>query len=165
MACISQSLNGVLSFDKNNEAVVETSNNLGIVKMADDAIQVTHMYRSSNDEVLKELKNEMAVFMSSFGFNTFQIDNEFPAWQPVHDSRLLKIAKKVFIDFGEEVTTEVTHGGLETAFFAQKMKNTEMISIGPDIKDPHSQAERLKVDSVPKIYRILLALLTEIGFN
>ena len=43
------------------------------------------------------------------------------------------------------------------------IEGLDAVSLGPEIRDPHSPDERVKVSSVAKFYRFLTALLAEIA--
>ena len=61
--------------------------------------------------------------------------------------------------FSEKANVCVIHAGLECGLFAEKLPQLDMISIGPDMKDIHTPAEKLSVKSVEKVWRYLVALL------
>ena len=47
---------------------------------------------------------------------------------------------------------EATHGGLECGLLIQKIEGLEAFSIGPTVLGVHSTDEKLKIDTVAKIY-------------
>jgi dipeptidase D len=61
--------------------------------------------------------------------------------------------------FGKEAAVEVIHAGLECAVIGSVYGGMEMISFGPDIRDPHSPDERLSLSSVDRTRTFLAALL------
>ena len=61
--------------------------------------------------------------------------------------------------FNEKANVCVIHAGLECGLFAEKLPQLDMISIGPDMKDIHTPAEKLSVKSVEKVWRYLVELL------
>jgi dipeptidase D len=89
---------------------------------------------------------------------------KYPSWPPKFDSKLNKLAKKVYQDlFHEEVDIQAIHAGLECAYFSDYFPEMEVISFGPDIKGGHSPDERLRVESVSKIWKILTELLKQLS--
>jgi dipeptidase D len=52
-----------------------------------------------------------------------------------------------------------THGGLECGILSDKLEGLDCVSVGPELSDIHSPAERLGVASVGELYRLLLAIL------
>ena len=57
------------------------------------------------------------------------------------------------------------HAGLECGLIGEKVKGMDMISFGPQIEFPHSPDERVHMESVGRFYRLLVAVLEELGRN
>ena len=53
------------------------------------------------------------------------------------------------------------HAGLECGIFSEKNPKLDVISIGPDIKNPHTPDERMSIDAVKQTYEYLLKALEE----
>jgi dipeptidase D len=91
------------------------------------------------------------------------IKYEYPSWPPNFNSKISKLSKKIYKElFDNEVIIQAIHAGLECAYFNYHYSNMEIISIGPDIIDVHSPDERLKINSVEKIWNFLIALLKKL---
>jgi len=69
--------------------------------------------------------------------------------------KVLKIYKRKVSD----VSYAAIHAGLESALFVQKYPNLKIASIGPTILDPHSDRERVDIDSVFKVLDIVEHLI------
>ena len=54
---------------------------------------------------------------------------------------------------------DAVHAGLECGLFAGNLPGLSAISLGCDIKDLHTPAERMSLSSYERIYRALLAFL------
>lgn len=54
------------------------------------------------------------------------------------------------------------HAGLETSVIGATYPGMDMISVGPTLIAVHSPDERMEVDSVPKVYDLLVATLARI---
>ena len=63
--------------------------------------------------------------------------------------------------FGTRPTVAVIHAGLECGIISSKIQGLDIISIGPDMYDIHSPAERLSLSSCDKIYDVLLSFVSE----
>jgi dipeptidase D len=61
--------------------------------------------------------------------------------------------------YDKEPVVEVIHAGLECGLIGDKVPGMEMISIGPNLRHPHSPDEKLNVPSVGRVYQFLAALL------
>jgi dipeptidase D len=54
---------------------------------------------------------------------------------------------------------EIIHAGLECGLIGDKLPGMEMISIGPNLRNPHSPEEKLELPSVGRVYTFLAELL------
>jgi dipeptidase D len=54
------------------------------------------------------------------------------------------------------------HAGLECGVIGEKHPGMQMISFGPQIENPHSPGERLKISSVEPFWKLLTGLLERI---
>ena len=62
---------------------------------------------------------------------------------------------------GKKAVVTMIHAGLECGILSSKVPGLECISIGPDMEDIHTPAERLNVASTGRIYQYVRALLAE----
>ena len=93
----------------------------------------------------------------------FEKKSEYPAWEYRADSPLRELCIKVYKEqYGEEPKIEAIHAGLECGILADKNKNLDMVSIGPDIYDIHTPKERLVISSTQRVYQFVLGILKEI---
>ena len=63
--------------------------------------------------------------------------------------------------YGKEPVMEGIHAGLECGLLADKIKDLDCVSLGPDILDIHTPAERLSIGSTKRVYEFLLAFLEQ----
>jgi dipeptidase D len=61
--------------------------------------------------------------------------------------------------FGAEPQVVAIHAGLECGLFAGNLPGLSAISLGCNIKDLHTPAERMELSSYERIYRTLLTFL------
>ena len=92
-------------------------------------------------------------FWNNLGFEAKALDR-YPAWKPSVTPLAEKIANK-YKKFAKDIEFKAIHAGLECAIFAQKFPHMQIASIGPDIHNPHSIHECLKLDTIESIYRLL----------
>ncbi len=153
--------NGIVSLHPTSEGLVHTSLNFAVVHTLENIIEFKVSTRSleqyDKDTLFEKLKTLLT--MSGLDIN-IEIITLYPSWLPDFDSKLTEISKQVYKNiFAKEVIIQAIHAGLECAFFSNYYPDMDMISIGPDVLGGHSPDERLKIKSVAKIWKFLLALL------
>jgi di/tripeptidase len=93
-----------------------------------------------------------------------RVVNEIPPWAPDKNSPLIKLVSDAMKANGVTVTSiGAVAGGLETASLVNRYPEVPMISIGPDIFDVHSPAERFTLSSVQKFLAVLDTIVASIG--
>ncbi len=130
--------------------LVETSNNLAIVRTGENEIRIVSSQRSSVMSRLAEVTGKVETVAKLAGA---RVEHEcgYPAWEPDLQSELLMKCKQAYAGtFGKEPEIKVVHAGLECGVIGSKCECIEMISFGPTIKDPHSPAERVFIPSIEK---------------
>ncbi len=154
---------GVYLMNSENPAQVLASANLGAVRMDDNIVELKILPRANADELVEEFIEgfgqaaKLCSFESKFSAPT-------PAWKFNSDSKLLKIAEKIFTEqngYAPEVKT--IHAGLETSFFAKKNPALDIISIGTTNENIHSPNERLLLETVAPHVKFIAALLEKIA--
>ena len=65
--------------------------------------------------------------------------------------------------FGQLPETATIHAGLECGILSEKIDGLDIISIGPDMKDIHTPAERLHIASAIRMYKLLENILESGG--
>lgn len=151
--------NGVLRMSDSMPGLVETSNNLAIVKAENGHIEVSSLMRSSVDSAKEAVGQRMTAIARLAGAN-ISLEGAYPGWKPNLESKILNTAKKVYKDkFKKEPAFMAIHAGLECALFSVNYPNWDMISFGPTIMHPHSPDERVNIESVGKFWDFIVALL------
>lgn len=143
---------------KKVDGSIVTSSNLGLVENRDDVVWVSSMFRSEIDSQKEDRANISRKIAQSFGART-EITSEYSGWQR-EDSELVDIVAKTWEKVhGDKMEIGTTHGGLECGLFKKTLKDTQMISFGPEIEGAHSPEERVNVKSVQNNYGFLVELL------
>ena len=154
--------NGVLRFIPELPTVVETSNNLAIIKSDGNSIILRTLIRSS----VESRKEELASMVESvFLLAGAKVDlvGGYPGWKPNLDSPILKQMTKVYEDkFGKTPKVMIIHAGLECGIIGTHYPDMDMISFGPTIRYPHSPDEKVNIATVGKFWEYLLATLENI---
>ncbi|AZN68944.1 aminoacyl-histidine dipeptidase [Acinetobacter haemolyticus] len=142
--------------------VVETSNNIGVVKLTKDEAKTLIMVRSMvNQEALTFAQNIQQHFAN------FEIQSELTplvsGWTPNPDSAALKCLQQAYQSaFEIEPNLKVIHAGLECGIIAEHYPNLQMVSFGPDIQGAHAPGERVRVDTVEKCWKLLVTALESV---
>ncbi|MBN1140357.1 MAG: beta-Ala-His dipeptidase [Deltaproteobacteria bacterium] len=154
---------GVRRMEKNAPELVATSNNLAVIRCEEGALQVLSLQRSSRMAELDLLSAEIAGLAARLGGRS-RTDGRYPAWEPQPDSALLRHCCDLYRRlFQTEPVLHVTHGGLECGVLSAKLPGAEMLSLGPDIENPHSPGERAHLPSIVRVYYFLQILLGSLG--
>ena len=150
--------NGVQAWSKDIEGLVQTSLNMGVIKLG-DRFNATFSVRSSVNSEKAALFARLQEMANMFGA-TYSQSGEYPAWEYRKDSELRDIMVQVYTEqFGAEPQVIALHAGLECGLFSEKVEGLDCVSIGPQMHDIHTSHERLEIDSVERTWKFLLAVL------
>jgi dipeptidase D len=150
---------GVMGMSSAFKDLVETSNNLATVEIKDETLQILTSQRSLVSTRLDEITAAIRAVAELAGTDT-RCDSEYPPWTPNMKSALLERCKDVFTQvFDRQARVQSVHAGLECAIIGDKYPGMDMISFGPDLRDPHSPNEGLNIPSLDKVWQFMVALL------
>jgi len=153
---------GVMAMSQEIKGLVETSNNLAIVKVKDNEAAVYTSTRSSIQSALDAVRVKIEAIAALAGAEIKHLDG-YPPWTPNLDSGLLKTMQKVYKNlYGKDPRVEAIHAGLECGIIGEKYSGMDMISFGPDLENPHSPDERVHIESVGRFWDLLAATLKEL---
>ena len=118
--------------------------------------------RSSVAYELQGLSRRIKEFARFVGAEA-ESGSDYPAWEYRSESSL----RELFCDtysllYNRQPRTAAIHAGLECGLFSEKMPDTDMISIGPDMHDIHTPKERLDISSTIRVYKVLETMLSTI---
>ncbi len=143
------------------ENLVETSNNLAIVKSEDGKIFVKCLMRGSIDSAKLDLSESIRAAFELAGAKV-SMTGGYSGWQPNMGSPILKTMKAIYKKlYGKEAAVMAIHAGLECGILGGTYPNWDMISCGPTLKSPHSPDERVYVPSVDKWWKFIVAVLAD----
>jgi dipeptidase D len=84
----------------------------------------------------------------------------YPAWPANLESALLAKMKTVYKEqTGKDAEIMAIHAGLECGIIGDKYPGMDMISFGPELKNPHSPDEKVSIGSVERFWDFLAATL------
>ncbi|NDV46214.1 aminoacyl-histidine dipeptidase [Paludibacter sp. 221] len=154
--------NGVFRFIDEVPGVVETSNNLAIIKSDGEKVELKSLIRSSVESRKEELASMIESAFALAGAKV-EFSGGYPGWEPNMQSPILQTMKKVYQDkFGKEPKVMIIHAGLECGILSTHYPKMDMISFGPTIRHPHSPDEKVNIPTVEKFWEYLLATLANI---
>lgn len=151
---------GVVAWSKEVPDLVETSSTLSLVESNENTLSMTMMTRSSRDGAAREFQDRALVSLIELAHANVSIENEYSGWPVDPENPLLHRATKVFHElFSREARVEAIHAGLECGLLREKFPNLKMISIGPDVVNPHSPKELLCLDTLGDFWTYFKGLL------
>lgn len=154
--------NGVERFIPELPTVVETSNNLAIIKSDGSSIIIRSLIRSSVESRKEELASMVQSVFSLAGAKV-ELVGGYPGWKPNLESPILKVMSNVYENkYGNIPKVMIIHAGLECGILGTHYPKMDMISFGPTIRFPHSPDEKVNIATVQKFWDFLLATLENI---
>lgn len=145
---------GVRSWNK-EFGIPNDSINLATIKIENDIAVLNISGRSMDNESLEKLKIETKEF---FDGCEIKISDEYPAWRPENT----EFAKKVLQIYSQEnknAQLKVIHAGLECGVLKNVLKGTDAVSIGPNIFLPHTKNEKVEIDSIFRVFKIIKKII------
>jgi dipeptidase D len=154
---------GVLAMSREVPGLVETSNNLAVVQTEDNRAVVTTSHRSSVMAALFRVQEQIRS-ICMLGGATVEVHDAYPGWKPNPSSPIVKRTVGVFERlFGSTPGVKAIHAGLECGLLLEKVPDMDVVSIGPELRNPHSPDEKVQISSVQRFYAVLKEVLAELA--
>ena len=173
---------GVQGMSADVHGLVETSLNLGILKMEKKTVHIEEedlpgadgtrqqeranllaefSVRSSVESAKHALIAKLkAVTMLSGGSN--MVTGDYPGWKYRKDSPLRDKMTALYEKmYGKKPKVEAIHAGLECGILGSKLRDLDCVSIGPNMKAIHTTEESLDISSTSRVWEFLVRLLEE----
>lgn len=156
LACVPD---GVQAMSTDIDGLVETSLNMGIVRLTEKGLETDHSIRSSVASAKDALREKLTA-LSALAGGAVSCHGDYPAWEYRKDSPLRECMIAQYRElFGKEPRVEVIHAGLECGLLSAKLPGLDCVSFGPDLTDIHTTSERMHIASVGRMYEYLRALI------
>lgn len=153
---------GVLRMSTSMEGLVETSNNLAVVRIGGGKFEALNLTRSSVDSAKEAAAWKIAAVFQLAGAE-IEMSGAYPGWKPNMNSPILKTMQGVYDKmFGKVPEIKAIHAGLECGIIAGAYPDLDMISFGPTIRYPHSPDEKVNIETVKKFWDFLVGTLEAI---
>ena len=160
--CVLACPDGVERMSDTMPGMVETSNNLAIVKIYRGEFAMKCLMRSSVDSAKMALADRMKSVFELAGVRV-RFTGGYSGWAPNAHSEIRAVMQKVYKKmFGKEPLIMAIHAGLECGILSGAYPHWDMVSMGPTLLSPHSPDERAYIPSVQKVWDFLQEVLVNI---
>lgn len=150
---------GIQRMSMDIKGLVETSLNLGILYLEEDAAVLKYSVRSSI-KTQKELLVQKLKSLTEWLGGSISIYGDYPAWEYKKDSKLRDDMVAVYERmYGKKPSVEAIHAGLECGLLSAKIPGMDAVSIGPDMIDIHTTGEKLSISSTKRVWEYVLEVL------
>ena len=150
-ACI----NGVQSMLTEFPGIVESSTNMARVTIGGGLFTATFLVRSSSESRKDYVASQIESAMNLAGAEV-EFAGGYNGWAPNASSAVLQTLRRAYEEvMGVSPEVTVVHAGLECGIIQGVMPDMDMISIGPDIRSPHSPDEKVHIASVARTWEVL----------
>lgn len=142
--------------------MVETSNNLSIVKTGTNKVSIITLMRGASDSAKHNLRDAIRCTFELAGADV-KFSGEYSGWKPNMNSDIMNTMKECYKRlYNVEPEIKAIHAGLECGILATNYPHWDMISCGPTLMSPHSPDERLSIPTVSKFWKFIVEVLKSI---
>jgi dipeptidase D len=156
---INSLVSGVFAMSADVPGLVETSNNLSIMRVSGGTLRIQCLLRSSvqsQSDYLKDLIRLQAEFAGA----KCEFEGEYPGWKPNPKSPILELSKRIYAQkFGAQPVVTAIHAGLECGLILGKYPEMDMISLGPTMYGVHTPDEKVEIASTERFMQLLQEIL------
>ena len=150
---------GVEAMSMDIKGLVQTSLNLGVLKLNEETLNFSFATRSSILSQKEMLVQRVTAILERVG-GTATVRSSYPGWAYRKDSLLRDTIAAAYKDqSGKDAVISATHGGLECGMFIEKIPGLDCVSIGPDLREVHSTRERLSISSTARLWELVCEVL------
>jgi dipeptidase D len=143
------------------EGLVQTSLNMGVLKLTDDALRFSYSVRSSIASEKNDLVDKIK-YLLALAYNNATVDlhGDYPSWEYKRDSELRDVIMSAYKETtGNDGIVAGTHGGLECGIFSERIPGLDCVSMGPNLAEVHSPREMLDIPSVERLWELMKVIL------
>ncbi len=154
---------GVLGMSQDIPGLVETSNNLAVVKPDNGTVRLVTSSRSSVAPSLAYVLSQVRA-AAVLAEGKITLKDGYPGWKPNMDSKALAVVRDVYrAQWKREPRVTAIHAGLECGLLGEKIPGLDMVSFGPQIEGAHSPDERVSVPAVARFWDALVTVLDRLS--
>lgn len=153
--------NGVQAMSADIEGLVQTSLNMGVMKLTEEQFTFSQSVRSSIESEKAALTDKVSAITELAG-GRVGIRGSYPGWEYKKESAFRDLCVKVYEEmYGKKPVIMAIHAGLECGILLEKRPGLDCISIGPDMKNIHTTEETLSISSTKRVWEYICKLLKE----
>lgn len=153
--------NGVQHMSQAIDGLVETSLNLGIMELKEEALITETSIRSSVGTRKADLREKLINIIELVGGEA-EVIGDYPAWEYNADSKLREEIVEAYEKiYGEKPQFTAIHAGLECGILSEKISGLDCVSFGPENFDIHTPKERLNIASTERVWKFLIQFLAD----
>lgn len=142
---------------------VAVSANAAVLAESEEAVVIRHFARCATRSAMEQMAESTAKTATEFYFTPIETSSYAP-WEGTADNHLTKTARRIYHQLtGREMEAVALHVGLESSLILEKNPRLTGIALGCDILDAHSVSERVRLESIPRMEQMILALLDELS--
>ncbi len=150
---------GVLAMSPDIAGLVQNSTNLATVGIKDGVVEIGTSQRSAIESSKHAAARLVATVCRLAGFEV-EHSTSYPGWKPDPNSEIVRKLQSAHQEvFGQPAKLIAMHAGLECGVIGDKYPGMQMISLGPQIENPHSPHERVQISSVETFWNLLRTAL------
>lgn len=151
--------NGVIRMSPDVEGLPETSLNLGILDTTADSLKIGLLVRSSIELEKMAVVDTVKLIAANLD-GTCEESGNYPGFKYRVDSPFRSLMADIWKEItGKDAKIEAIHAGIECGLFVDKIPDLDCVSIGPDMMDIHTPAEKLSISSTKRIWDYTLEIL------
>ncbi len=155
--------NGVQEYDPSFPGLPQTSLNLGILRTEDHGMTAVYLLRSSVNSQRRWLESRLGSLVRILDGKVVK-KGEYPAWEFRTESPFRDELIRIYRDTtGTEPSVAMIHGGLECGLLAAKVPGLDCVSMGPNMRDVHTPAEKLSISSTVRTWKFLLKAMADLA--
>ncbi len=153
--------NGVQTMSQDLPGLVETSLNMGIVKIDAGCMNISFSLRSSVASAMDYLSAKLEQITEYLG-GEISYHGRYPGWEYARESKLRDLCLRIYEEqTGLTPKVNVIHAGLECGLLSEKIEGLDCISLGPNMRDVHTPDEVISISSIARVWEFLQAVLAE----
>eukprot|EP00727_Mastigamoeba_balamuthi_P013525 m51a1_g8796 hypothetical protein (511) ;mRNA; f:243178-245292 len=157
---------GVWAWSEDCPGLVETSQSLSRAGLAGTEFWAEIYARSAKTESTARMSVVADSIAALYNGRVVRNSADAPGWPADPSSRLCVAAQRVFKEqFGRELSVAPCHAGLECGIILNKYPENHLqaISVGPNLRNPHTTNEFMELSSCVKLLQYLKALLADLS--
>ena len=142
--------------------LVKTSANIGKIRTSECGVSITVSSRSSDEAALDVQQETINSAADEAGGHALHRDR-YPGWAFSKEGRILKVYLEAYESlFSKKAVYEGIHAGLECGIVKAAVPDMDIISIGANIRSPHTPDETLDTESLERLLATVKEILRRI---